>query len=369
MKPLATLNYVGNNKRKVLPSFICIAFSVFLVYLFSLLLSSCENDIRLCSVNMTEKGTAIMSNDKNAISEDMLKAIKGDSNTKSVIPIIADIGSFQYKTIMGGMSLDIYNVFSEDVQSLLASLELKITDGKMPEKGEILVPLKYAKQNKIKIGDIIENNPNIGAYLNKKYKVSGFIDGYTMVGIVSDSGNVSREEAFKNNVLYGIKDKNNDSLSKFLKNKAGNKINVIDYKTIKKDIDQLILSVNSLEFILNIVIILVLSISLGNLNYIGFINRKNEFEILYAVGYKRGFLYRKTVRENFLNSLAAFISGIIFTAGVVEMINISVWIPSGRYVEMFNFQDMLTAFMVPLLVSFISSVAPIKEIRSITVGN
>lgn len=56
---------------------------------------------------------------------------------------------------------------------------MKIIKGKIPgrNKDEIIIPLCYAKQNNIDVGDTINSDFDKNAVFDNRYKVSGIIDG------------------------------------------------------------------------------------------------------------------------------------------------------------------------------------------------
>jgi putative ABC transport system permease protein len=143
-----------------------------------------------------------------------------------------------------------------------------------------------------------------------------------------------------------------------------NKVTIMDYKSAYDQMSEVLMAMNSLKFILNFIVIIVLCISIGNLNYILFLNRKDEFGILTAIGYKKTTLYMKLLKENIVLNLLGFIVGIVFTIIVVELLNIVVFEPKGQYVYSFHVGSMLTAFLIPLAVTISNMISPLRTLKA-----
>ncbi|MBC2581743.1 ABC transporter permease [Clostridium sp. DJ247] len=366
MKPLSTVTYLKNNVKKVLPSFVCMVLGVFLIYFSSILLYSSVYGISQGSLNMLEKATIVSTNTNDAIPDKILSKIKGCSNIEYIIPIINDIGRFQYRSPLGKISIEGFNIFEEDIPKVLKIFDMKLVEGKLPlsNSNEMLIPLKLAKQSKIKIGDYIGKNPDLNVILNKKYRVCGIIDGSVNTMLTTNAGNVKREEAVKRSLIFSLKNKNNKVINDELTYMKEKKVTVMDYKSVYDQMSEPLVAMNSLRFILNFIVIIVLCISLGNLNYILFLNRKDEFAILTAIGYKKTTLYKKLLKENITLNLLGFIVGIVFTIIVVELLNIVVFEPNGQYVYSFHVSSMLYAFLIPLFVSISNMISPLRNLKT-----
>ena len=366
MKPLSTVTYLKNNVKKVVPGFVCMALGVFLIYFFSIVLYSSLQGINQGCLNMLEKATSLRANTKDPIPDKILSKIKGCSNVECIIPIINDIGKFEYKSTFGQIMIDGFNVFEEDIPKVLKTFDMKLVEGKLPSpnSNELLIPLRIAKQNKIKIGDYIGKNPDLNVILNKKYKVCGIIDGTASTMLTTNAGNAKREEVLKHSLIFSLKNKNDKTINDELTSMKENKVTIIDYKSVHDQMNEMLIAVNSLRYTLNFIVIIVLCISIGNLNYILFLNRKDEFAILTAIGYKKRTIYKKLLKENIALNLLGFIVGIVFTIIAVELLNIVVFEPRGQYVYSFHIRSMVTAFLIPLFVSISNMISPLRTLKN-----
>ncbi len=366
MKPLSTVTYLKNNAKKVLPGFICMALGVFIIYFFSIILYSSILQINRGSLNIFEKVTSVRSNTKDPMPDKILNKIEEASNVEYIIPIINNIGSFRYKSPFGDISTEGFNVFEEDIPKILKAFDIKLVEGKLPSanSNELLIPLKIAKQNKIKIGDYLSKDPDLNVILNRRYKVCGIIDGTVDTMLTTNAGYAKREEVLKQSLMFSLKNKNDKMINDELTAMKESKVTIIDYRSAYDELNELFKIMNSLKFILNFIVISVLCISLGNLNHILFSNRKDELAILIAIGYKKTTIYKRILKENITLNLLAFIFGITFTIIAVELLNITVFKPNGQYVYSFHLGSIFTAFLVPLFVSISNIISPLRDLKA-----
>ena len=367
MKPLSPLVYLKNNFKMALPSFVCIVFSVFLVYFVPSLLYSEMYSIKICNLNIAEKLTFVDAKTKAPLPGNIIREIKNDNNVKEIIPIINEIGYIEYKSPFGQNQLNAINVYNEDISKILKIANMKIIKGKIPgrNKDEIIIPLCYAKQNGIHIGDTINSDFDKNAVLDKRYKVSGIIDGDINIALTSNYGNVKKQDALKHSLMFSIRNMYDTKTSYNIDELGGKKIRISDYKTINTEINQIMKIMDEIIIIFDVVISIVLLISLGNLSYIMFLNRKNEIVIMSAIGYKKQIIFMKLFKENFILYLSGFIVGTSMGMLVIKLLNIAVFQPKGQYMYIINIHFVVVAFLITLLIFVLSVILPIRGLKHI----
>ena len=366
MNPLSTFKYTKNNFRKALPILVAMTVGVLLIYLFSLITKSTEKMTDLTYTNLFSKYTMLCSNNENPIPKDYLDKISTDSNVGHIIPIIKNDGNLQYNGAFGSMTINCLNLHKDDISKFLDSLNVKLTKGAFPKENtnEIIVSKEYALQKKLKIGDYIGSEVSFSYGINGKYKITGITEGPAIVAITSNNReNIPREQIMNHAILFSIKDIKDKSLINYLSQGTPKNIVITDYYSIKNTMDDMLSIIGTLTFTLTGMIIIVMCISLGNLNYISFLNRKYEFGVLSAIGYKKSSLYFKLWKENSFVCLLGYISGILLTTLVAFLLNQAVLYPTGKFIPLWNGLGAVTAFLIPVFVSFLSLILPVKELR------
>ncbi|MBU3114376.1 ABC transporter permease [Clostridium lacusfryxellense] len=366
MNPLSTFKYIKNNISKVSPILIAMMVSVLLIYIFSLVTKSAIDITKLTGTNFFSKYTIVYSNSEEPIPKDYLNKITNDNNVGNVIPLISEYGYLNYSGVFGSMSMDVLNFYEKDIATIASTLNMKLVEGRLPveNKNEIIIPKRYALQNKLKIGDYIGSEVSSSYVIKGKFKVSGITDGPVMLGVISDNKmGVPRDKVLKQSILYSVNNLKDKDLINYISKDTPKNILIMDYYSISKQIDSVLESVNGLSHMLNMIIIIVLCISLGNLNYINFINRKYEFGVLVAIGYKKTTLYFKLWKENCTVCLLGYIAGILLSTLIVFILNLTVLYANGKSIPLWNSAGAITSLIIPILVSFLSLIAPIKELR------
>lgn len=366
MNPLSTFKYIQSNVSKTLPILLSMIVSVLLIYFFSLVAKSSIEMTELTVTNIFTKYTTVSSNNEEAIPKAFLEKITNDSNVGHIIPLIAGHGYFQYDNIFGGMTIEVMNFYEKDMPQVINTLNIKLVEGTLPRsnKSEIIIPKKYALQNKLKIGDYIGSDVSSNYGIKGKFKVSGIVEGPAMVSLISENKNViPRDTIMKHSIVFSVKDIKDKNLINYLSENTPKNVLIMDYYSVSKQMEDILNSMNALSYILNIIIIIVLCISLGNLNYINFLNRKYEFGVLSAIGYKKSALYFKLWRENAAVCILGYIGGILLTTLVAYILNLILLYPEGKFIPMWNISGAGMALLIPIIVSFLSLIAPIKELR------
>lgn len=369
MRPLSSFNYIKSNKRKVLPSFICTIISVFLIYIFGLLLYGSINDFNKAGGNLTKHGTFVsVSNESEHISSKIYDEINKSSNVKDIIPMLGEDHAFRYNAVFGEEGLDYYNFYSEDVDKVLKNFDLKLTEGRIPKNNadEMLIPEEMARQLNLKVGDTIDKNKNVNINLKKAYKLVGITKGDAWVPIACDTKDIQRKDALKYGILFFLKNPNDMSINNKIESLNDKSLVITDNAQINKEFKQISNSIDFLYVSLSIIIIIVLCISLGNLNYITFINRKNEFAIFKTIGIPKGKLRRKLFKESAIVCFSGYAVGIAISILVTQLLNILVWEPQGNYIPIFRTDSFLAALIIPAAVSIFSMVSTVKEFNKLS---
>lgn len=366
MNPLSTFKYIKNNIGKTLPILISMIVSVLLIYFFSLVTKSTSELTKITVTNLFSKYTTVASNSEDPIPKDYFDKISEDDNVGHIIPLISEYGYLHYSGIFGSMTIGVFNLYEKDISQVITTLNMELVEGTLPRsnENEIIIPKKFALQNKVKIGEYIGSEVSSTYGINGKFKVSGITDGPVMLAVISDNkSNVSREAVMKYSILFSVKDVEDKDLINYLSENTPKNVLIMDYYSTSKQVAEILNSMNALSYMLNVIIILVLCVSLGNLNYINFLNRKYEFGVLAAIGYKKSTLYFKLWKENFTICLLGYIVGLLSSSTIAFILNLTSLYPNGKFIPIWSISGAEISLMVPIFVSFLSLIAPIKELR------
>jgi putative ABC transport system permease protein len=367
MRPLSILKYARNNILKTLPVFISMTVGVFLIYFFTLITLSSKQAIDMVGYSVFTNYTIVHTTDySHSIPEILIDKMNTHPNTDKVIPLLEDIGNLHYESVFGFMSFTTLNLYPKDMPEVISNLEMKLLEGSLPGENlhEIAVPKKFAVQNKLSLGDYIGREVDQKYNIAGRYKISGIIDGPSLISITNNNNdNIGYDTALNYSLLLSLKDNTDLSLIHELNAANLNKAMIISGEDVTAEVKQTLVIIDTFAIVLAATIILVLCISLGNLNYITFLNRKYEFGVLSAIGYKKSTLYFKLWKENSLICISGYSAGILLSSLIAYLLNVSVFEPVGKYISIWNFSGAILALLIPAFVSLFSLAAPMKELK------
>ncbi|WP_234123563.1 ABC transporter permease [Clostridium hydrogenum] len=365
MKPLGTGSYLKNNAKKIFPQFICILLSVYFVYLISVIFYSSIYGMNSYGLNIVKNAVTVDVNSKYRLPEDVVTMLKSNSDIGGLIPIVSKTGQFQYNSILTYSDGNVLNVFAEDIKKLLNLFHMKVVKGRLPKGGkkEVILPMNFAKQNKINIGDHLGNNPDLNTSFDDDYKVVGITDGPCSFMVTSSNIKISRNEALRQHIIVPLKNEKQAIVVKKLKNIGEKNITVFDYEDLKEQLASQYKSVNTIKFILDGLIVLVLCISVSHINSVVLLNRKKEFLILNLIGYKKLQIYKKILKESAAIDAIAFVVGVLAAVLTAEILNITLWEPQGEYAVIFKFEYIFTAVLIPVCVFIVNTIVSLKMSR------
>ena len=355
MKPLNPFLYMKHNFKSVLPTFLSLTIGVFFIYIFALFSATTNKMIQVASFDVMEKYNIVYTDDNTFLPHSLPEQIKSVTGSTPIAVQMNLSGLAYYRGGMGGTTMVTLNLFDDDVPALLDSYGITLVKGKLPKNNsfEILVPLEYALQNKLSVGDYIGTAVSDEYSLRGKYLICGLTEGKVVFAVSSQPGDKMKEEVLSRGILYQV-----DSLSsakqKELINSLPNNVVALTHDYYEQEYAITINSMKSLTYILTAVMIIILCIALGNLNVILFANRRDELTILHYVGFTRGKLSRKLWMENLLVCMSGYLAGIGLTEIVVWFINLTILSPQGKVLELISLDGLLASVSIPIFVSIFS---------------
>jgi len=354
MKPLNPLLYIKNNFKSVMSIFFSMTLGVFLIYIFSLFSATTTKMVSVASFDLMDKYNIAYVDNNTILPDQFLRVLENNQNNSLAVQMNLS-GLAYYRGGMGGTTMLTFNMFEEDTENLLDSFDMELVKGTLPQndKNEILVPLEYALQNNLSVGDYIGTEVSDEYALQGKYIISGFIQGDVVFALSCQPGGQTKEDVLKRGIMYRV-----DNLSaveqKALIDSLPDSVIILSHDYYEEEYSTILTSMQALTYIFTIAMIVILCIALGNLNIVLYSNRRDELKILHSIGFTKGRLLKKLWIENLFVCIGGYIAGIIFTMLVVWLINTYSLIPHGKILELISAQGLITAFTMPIFVSIFS---------------
>lgn len=355
MNPLNPFTYLKRNGKKTLPIFVSVTVGVLLIYIFALFSSTTNKMVEVATFDFTEKYNIAYTKDGTELPQSFLSELE-DVQNEGIIPVQMNLSVLAYyRGGMGGTTILTLNLFEEDTQRLTGSFGIELIEGTFPQnnQNEILVPIEYALQNGLAVGDYIGTEVSDIYSLSGKYRICGLTQGGVLFAVTCQPGDKTKEQVISKGVVYSIDDLSAAGQERLISKLPENTI-IINRDYYQQELSATLNSMSILTYLLAAVMVIVLCIALGNLNIVLLSNRRDELTILHSIGFTKEKLSQKLWLENLLVCAGGYLLGVLITTLAVWLQNALLLIPQGKVLELFDWFGLIIAFSLPAFVSIFS---------------
>lgn len=360
MKPLSVFNYYKNNKKKVIPVIVSITIGVFLLYFLYIFGDSVISTVGYSYINSYKHFTTLHPNEEGGIDQQVLDSIRGCEDVEKTLKIMTAHTNIYY---MARTSTMVIYMDGQELNAVFDRMKLKLKSGVMPsKKDEILMHWRIAANKGYKVGDVIGSDVSEKEELSGKYTVAGIFDGESQLSFVP----VSVEES----ELYGSymilpKSGRLTAMNAYLHKLPYEKIRFNSLVNAEQQFEDNMSIVYTGSIFIELLVVLVLCITIGNTTYLHFYQRKKEFGILMAVGYSRRELMYRAFMELYLEALIAFVSGVILAIITGSILKLVYMDPIGATMRVLSIKYALFAAILPVTVMIFSLLPSAKMLMGV----
>jgi len=372
MWPLSIYNYYNNNRKRFLSIFISVTLSVILLYTLQMVIFSSFRTGYNTAVE-PKKYYSTVAPKGEVLNQYIIDHISILDGVDMVIPCIYD-----YTTIHTGIgsnySASILSLKMDTIPDIMKLLNLKIVDGRLPEKNsEIILHKQVAANKKLKIGDLIGREVSESETLPGNYTIVGIIDGTSIVSFAPIEYYYDTYQLNYDYIYGGLILPKEGSLKEM--NQVLDSMTPVDYSidtlTVEKASDQIYTTrVGIFMTIIDIFIILIVSSCIGFLSYIYFSQRRSEFGLLCALGFSRQKVINRAFAEINGINLIGYLCGIGISFLLGMFMNYSYFNVIGDPLQIINIKYLLGAACSPILVTLFSLIPiwrMLKKLDPITI--
>lgn len=358
MSPLSVGKYLKTHKKKAAGSSIVIGLSIFLVLFMQIIVRNLIDGFSLSTGRLNYYTEAVSMNEKTL--DKVLQDLNNSKSVEKTIPSVV-MNSSTKNNIGIDSEFVVYKMEESNIKYTMNKLGLTLQQGDIHSlKGNsIILSDMVARNKKLKVGDKISKDKDPYFKISGEYIVTGIIKGNINLGFIPTSKEVLNSIPSKNYLFFWKDGCRKEVDAELLKNKSKNFI-VTNYDIDWKDAKEFS---SSFTFICNLIIIIIViiqAIILGFTNYSEYYQRKEEFGVQKALGFKVKDILNKVFKEILTINMLAFITGIVLTLIFVGADNTTVinrGIPAYRIISL----DILKVAIFPV-VTTISSIFPVAKI-------
>lgn len=291
MEPLGFYMYFKNNKKRVLTIILTLVLSAFLIVVVGILGNNVSNTGDLYYKNY-DYFSVLWSNKK--IPKELMEELSKNPYIDRIVRGRSE-NSYVRSIIGNTMYISGINLEKEDLNYMLSKMGMRFDTSGL-DYGDIIASKMFLNNVGIKVGDSIssKNNSFIGLIGNHKVKIQYDKEEY-MFFILNEKETM---EGYNGEDFYIFpKDGKMTELNNSLEKYSGKDIFFVNREKLKKDTDSMINSFNKILNLFSIITIIIISIIMGNSYYLHYMERKNEFGTLKALGYKKTYILKRMLKE------------------------------------------------------------------------
>jgi putative ABC transport system permease protein len=357
MNPLSPLTYFLRHKGQSLLLTAVLALAVMGLYLF-IGLAEETYIIPAYTINRyLDKFNLVQPDLVPSLATNVVARIRANPDVSQVLPQndvkikVANVGGANFLFRLIGLE-------EMDVATILSQCGVTLKEGQLPQPGTNGVALseEIAAALKLKIGDTFDRTRDEKAYSNiiSPLKLVGILSGDVRLGIMSYEY-LSENEIYRNLVDSGVlviaRPRREATVADFLIQSIRNpQTKTYTYQSVSDQVSK----DQSLLYTLGIPIVLLVTIAItlviGAINRLAFMQRLAEFGVLHALGRSRGWLAQRLALETAVPALTGWVIGILLAWGAMAILSVAVYTPKGFAYETIPLTALPFVTFVPLIV-------------------
>ena len=338
MNPLSIFTYYLNNKRKVGPVTGIVMLSILAISSAGALTGSLFEDVER-EFALYDYYAAVYSRRVSGLSDAMLDKLQNHLTVARAVEMTNPATRTQ--GIFGESHTHIYFLPAPEQQAFATRVGWYLMEGRWPEPdtNEVAVTQNVLRNRGLQVGDRIGEDVDEKDSLRGDWLIVGAFPATEVTGGIGDldyarglfsDPDLPTDLADRPHslVLVSVEGKETE-MEAFLDSLPSEEVNVWHRSRADRELDEDLANVNMIIWVLNAVSIIVISLAVGLLNVIFFMQRANEFGLLAAVGYTKRFLARRTFLEAAVTVAFGWALGILFSEGIYSVVSALLFVPKG----------------------------------------
>lgn len=345
--------YYLSNKRRVISLIFVMALTVFSIYFVTSLVQSIFSTVEYSNIACLNDFSFVYPvGGSSFLSDETVEKIQKDDSVKKAYPILLEYTVIN--NIFGTTSGYVAFMDEADIGEIFDDYSLTVTEGRLPQENsyELIMHEDMLKNKGLSVGDTFGSAVDDGEPIEGTYTITGAFSGNSYMAFGTKSYKQKELEElgldFKN-TTFGLLvtpktdlDAMNTMLDTMSHDEAAAMTLSYAQKTLKDN-------VSSIKFLMGVIVI-VIAVSISAAVCIvletTYNDRMEEFGILYAIGYKKSWLFRNIIAEIVVLVFISWILGLILSYGVLSLVAKSVFEPMGQMLSIVSIQSLLYTIIV-----------------------
>jgi putative ABC transport system permease protein len=345
--------YYLSNKRRGISLIFVMALTVFSIYFVTSLVQSIFSTVEYSNIACLNDFSFVYPvGGSSFLQNETVEKIKNDDSVENAYPILLEYTVIN--NIFGTTSG--YAAFMEaaDIKEIFNDYSLTVTEGRLPQENsyELIMHEDMLKNKGLSVGDTFGSAVDDGEPIEGTYTITGAFSGNSYMAFGTKSYKQKELEElgldFKNTTfgLLVTPKTDLDTMNTMLDTMSHNEAAAMTLSYAQKTLKDNVSSIKFLMGVIAIVIAVSISAAVCIVLETTYNDRMEEFGILYAIGYKKSWLFRNIIAEIVVLVFISWILGLILSYGVLSLVAKSVFEPMGQMLSIVSIQSLLYTIIV-----------------------
>lgn len=345
--------YYLSNKRRGISLIFVMALTVFSIYFVTSLVQSIFSTVEYSNIACLNDFSFVYPvGGSSFLSDETVEKIQKDDSVKKAYPILLEYTVIN--NIFGTTSG--YAAFMEeaDIKEIFNDYSLTVTEGRLPQENsyELIMHDDMLKNKGLSVGDTFGSAVDDGEPIEGIYTITGAFSGNSYMAFGTKSYKQKELEELGldfQNTTFGLlvtPKTDLDTMNTMLDTMSHNEAAAMTLSYAQKTLKDNVSSIKFLMGVIAIVIAVSISAAVCIVLETTYNDRMEEFGILYAIGYKKSWLFRNIIAEIVVLVFISWILGLILSYGVLSLVAKSVFEPMGQMLSIVSIQSLLYTIIV-----------------------
>jgi ABC-type lipoprotein release transport system permease subunit len=365
LRPLSIWTYFVRNKRRAIPVLLMIALAVVGVSVISVVAESQIENAEISWVRPL-RNYATVTAAQDVINPAIIQEIENHPDVERVLPYQS--GNIRVPSLLGSQGHPLIGLHNGEMTWFMERTNLSLTDGRLPAPGanEIMLHETIMRARNLEIGDLVGREVDEREWFRGRWEIvgvfSGPIPGALLPYDVMRETSPLRDVPGEVSLLVFPQPGRMETVDAYIRGLPRHEVLFFTYTTERQALDEEIASVQIVVWIINIVTISVLSLAMGLLNTIYFMQRMSEYGTLAAIGYRIRFLVRRTFGEAMSLTIVAWLLGLALAWTLALTLRTTVFEPRGLTLSLLTMQSIYYTIPIPVLIAVFSLGTVIRQL-------
>lgn len=345
--------YYLSNKRRGISLIFIMALTVFSIYFVTSLVQSIFSTVEYSNIACLNDFSFVYPvGGSSFLSDETVEKIQKDDSVKKAYPILLEYTVIN--NIFGTTSG--YAAFMEaaDIKEIFNDYSLTVTEGRLPQENsyELIMHEDMLKNKGLSVGDTFGSAVDDGEPIEGTYTITGAFSGNSYMAFGTKSYKQKELEELGldfQNTTFGLlvtPKADLDTMNTMLDTMSHDEAAAMTLSYAQKTLKDNVSSIKFLMAVIVIVIAVSISAAVCIVLETTYNDRMEEFGILYAIGYKKSWLFRNIIAEIVVLVFISWILGLILSYGVLSLVAKSVFEPMGQMLSIVSIQSLLYTIIV-----------------------